>query len=186
MQTRPPSGALQPVELSSFQHPYQNGRGSVASEKVGRERRKTSLNGPSSRSSWFGQFARNGRILRAFGPDERGEKNVPTGCLGGARVIRTLGTTDTGTCYTWIPRQLRAHLLPLNAASASSRSSENNTSKMPSDRLSCETVSWWCFKCLEPPCDGRYRGTAPPGTAQGDRRGSHAGRCAPRTRARRR
>jgi hypothetical protein len=106
--------------------------------------------------------------------------------VGGARGIRTLGTTDTATCYTWIPRQLRAHLLPLNAASASSRSSENNTSKMPSDRLSCETVSWWCFKCLETPCDGRYRGTAPPGTAQGDRRGSPAGRCAPRTRARRR
>ena len=56
-----------------------------------------------------------------------------------------------GTCYTWIPRQLRAHLLPLNAAFGSSRSSENNTSKMPSDHLSCETVSWWCFKCLETP-----------------------------------
>jgi hypothetical protein len=54
----------QPVELSSFQHPYQNGRGSVASEKVSRERRKMARSGPSSRSSWFGQFARNGRSLR--------------------------------------------------------------------------------------------------------------------------
>ena len=48
--------------------------------------------------------------------DQERKKNVPTGRLGGARVIRTLGTTDTGTCYTWIPRQLRGHLLPLNAA----------------------------------------------------------------------
>ena len=128
---------------------------------------------------------KNGRIPGLFRADHQTER-LSDGRLGGARGIRTLGTTDTGTCYTWIPRQLRAHLLPLNAASASSRSSENNTSKMPSDRLSCETVSWWCFKCLETPCDGRYRGTAPPGTAQGDRRGSPAGRCAPRTRARRR
>jgi hypothetical protein len=41
----PPSDVLQPVELFGFQHPYQNGRGSVASEKVGRERRKTARNG---------------------------------------------------------------------------------------------------------------------------------------------
>ena len=39
--TRTPSEVLQLIELSSFQHPYQNGRGSVASEKVGQERPKT-------------------------------------------------------------------------------------------------------------------------------------------------
>ena len=39
---------------------------SVASEKGSRERRKMARSGPSSRSSWFGQFARNGRSLRVF------------------------------------------------------------------------------------------------------------------------
>jgi hypothetical protein len=41
--------------------------------------------GPSSRSSWLGRFASNGRGPRAFGPDERAKENVPPGCLGGGR-----------------------------------------------------------------------------------------------------
>jgi hypothetical protein len=76
-QTLSPSGVLQLIELSSFSHPYQNGRGSVASEKVRRERRKTARNSPSSRSSWFGQFARNGRSLRDSGRGSGVGKECP-------------------------------------------------------------------------------------------------------------
>ena len=73
-------GQQRMVAEPSGSHKYivpQNGSGSVASEKVGRERRKQAQSGPSGRAPWFGQFARNGRILRAFGPDERGEKECP-------------------------------------------------------------------------------------------------------------
>jgi len=45
-------------------HPYQNGRGSVASEKGAGERRKMARNGLPGRCSWFGQMAGKARILR--------------------------------------------------------------------------------------------------------------------------
>ena len=66
-QTLARSGILQPIDFSSFQQPYQNGRGSVALEKVARERRKTAQNGATSSSSWFGRMAAKARILRHSG-----------------------------------------------------------------------------------------------------------------------
>ena len=76
-QTRFPSGALQLIELSSFQHPYQNGRGSVVSEKAGRERPKTARNGLPGRCSWFGRMSQKARILRGSGRPQRAEKECP-------------------------------------------------------------------------------------------------------------
>jgi hypothetical protein len=76
-QTRSPSGVLQLIELSSFSHPYQNGRGSVASEKGAGERRKTARSEPRGRRPWFGQFAGNGRILRHSRRQAGAEKECP-------------------------------------------------------------------------------------------------------------
>jgi hypothetical protein len=63
-------------------------RGSVASEKVGRERRETAQNGPVGQSRWFGQTAGKARICAVPAPDERRKKNVPNGEIGGGRGAR--------------------------------------------------------------------------------------------------
>ena len=85
-QTRTPSGALQPIELSSFQHPYQNGRGSVASEKVGRERRKQGPKWALGPGAVVRTICQEWPQSAGFRPRISGrKKNVPTGRLGGGR-----------------------------------------------------------------------------------------------------
>ena len=74
-----------PLNYRASQHPYQNGRGSVASEKVGRERRKTARNGPRGRGAWFGQLARKAAFCGFPAADRARKKNVPTGETGGGR-----------------------------------------------------------------------------------------------------
>lgn len=66
-QTHPPPGVPQPLEFASFQYPYQNGRGSVVSEKRAGEKRKTAQNGLWGRYSWFGKMAGTPPILRGSG-----------------------------------------------------------------------------------------------------------------------
>ena len=90
---------MQPVELSSFQHPYQNGRGSVASEKVSRARRKTARSGPSSWSSWFGQLPGWAAVCGIPTADQERKKNVPNGRVGGGSRIRTHGTLARTTVF---------------------------------------------------------------------------------------
>jgi hypothetical protein len=57
--------------------------------------------------------------------------------VGGGKGIRTRGTTDAGTCYTWTLRQLRTHLLVADCCFRLIVAPLRTTaSKMPPDRLS--------------------------------------------------
>jgi hypothetical protein len=52
--TRDPTRIAEPIDLAGFSQPYQNGRGSVASEKGAEERQDMAKNGLRSLSPWFG------------------------------------------------------------------------------------------------------------------------------------
>jgi hypothetical protein len=82
---------MQHLELTSFQHPYQNGRGSVASEKVTRERRKTARSGPSTGPHGSDNLPGMAAVCGILAADQERKENVPTGRLGGASAIRTVG-----------------------------------------------------------------------------------------------
>jgi hypothetical protein len=76
---------MQPLELSSFQHPYQNGRGSVVSEKVGRKRRKQAQSGRSGRGRGSDNSPGMAALCGLSAPMNAAKKNVPSGCLGGGK-----------------------------------------------------------------------------------------------------
>ena len=110
------------LNYRASKHPYQNGRGSVASEKVGRERRKSARNGPSSQSSWFGQFARNDRSCGISTADQEREKECPDWTFwrrDSSLAPNTLSLAQRALSDAWIPgapcgtdRHLLQHAAP--------------------------------------------------------------------------
>jgi hypothetical protein len=64
-------------DLAGFSQPYQNGRGSAASEKRAGERRKTARNGPAGHRTWFGWTAGKAQIPRGTGRCRASEKECP-------------------------------------------------------------------------------------------------------------